>query len=203
MRRLLSLLILFVLAAFFLVTGAVGQMGALQQSVPSVRLRGRNAGDFMVAQRTLVSNFCRLDFDGARLQTAGWTRLKPLTSLRANSDFERVIIVTRFDIDSPAEPSETLQVSYKAVGYYDMVEGYTSYTGNDRAVFRTQEQNGSLMVTAVSPSDPHVSQRAALEWMNTRVQDASTSELERAHLKEAIAQLMRLAPQQHTAPSAQ
>lgn len=45
---------------------AVVQYGSTTQS--SVSLGGRSFSDGYAAQRVLLSNFCRLDFEGARLQ---------------------------------------------------------------------------------------------------------------------------------------
>jgi hypothetical protein len=153
--------------------------------------------DFLAAQRILLSNFCRLDFEGARLQPSGWNRFKPFTSLRMNPDFERVVIVVRFDIESTEQPSETVRVNYKVVGYYDSNDGYTTISASDKALFRIQEQNNTLTVTEITPTAPHVSPRAALEWMNMRMNDATTTDLERIHLKEAIGEVNKLVPQPH------
>ncbi len=195
-RRLLSLLFLFLMTA-----AALAQYGAAsQQNTQSgVKLRGRSYADLYSGQKVLLSSYCRLDFEGARLQTNGWSRFKPFTSLRENPEFTRVIIVTRFDIDIPDTPTETLYASYQAVGFYQENEGYTSASRNDRVTFRVQEQNGNLLVTEINPETPHVSPRAAIAWMNTRLADPGTSELERAHLKDAVNQLNKFLPQSHPA----
>ena len=185
-RRLLSFLLLFVLTA-----------GAMAQDGSGMKIHGRNVSDFLAAQRILLSNFCRLDFEGARLQPAGWNRIKPFTSLRMNPEFERVVIVVRFDIESTEQPSETVRVNYKAVGYYDSNDGYATISGSDRVIFRIQEHDRNLMITEIAPTAPHVSPRAALEWMNLRMNDATTTDLERVHLKEAIGEVSKLVPQPH------
>src|ERR1700676_3801056 len=151
-RRLRSLLILFVLTA-----AALAQYGSSAQpgSQPGVRLRGRSFAELYAAQKVLLSNYCRLEFDGARLQASGWNRFKPFTSLRANPEFTRIIIVTRFDIEAPERPTEELYANYHAVGFYDEGEGYSDHSANDRVEFRVQEQNGNLLVTEVRPNTPH------------------------------------------------
>ena len=195
MRRcLLISIFLFVLAA-----AAVAQFGSASQSSPGVKLRGRNFSDLYASQKTLLSNYCRLDFEGARLQPAGWNRFKPFTSLRANPEFNRVVVVSRFDIETPEQPTETLYDNYKVVGFYDENEGYSVISANERVTFRMQEQNGNLVVTDVAPATPHVSPRAASEWMHLRLADPKTSELERAHLKDAVLQLNKFLPQPHAA----
>ena len=191
-RRLLSCFFLFLIT-----TAALAQYGQNAQS--GVKLRGRSYADLYAGQKVLLSNYCRLDFEGARLQTNGWNRFKPFTSLRENPEFTSVIVVTRFDIDTPETPTETLYASYQAVGFYQENEGYTSASRNDRVKFRVQEQNGNLLLTEITPETPHVSPRAAIAWMNTRLADPSINELERAHLKDAVNQLNKFLPQSRPA----
>lgn len=187
-RRLLSLLLLFVLH-----TAALAQYGTGSQ--PGVKLRSRSFADLYAAQKVLLSNYCRLDFDGARLQAAGWDRFKPFTSQHANPDFTRVIVVTRYDIESLDRPDELRSASYQMVGYYQEGEGYTASSSNDRVTFRVQEQNGNLVVTEVSSEMPHVSPHAAVTWMNQRLSDPKTNELARAQLTEAVNRLNKFLPQ--------
>ena len=181
----------------------MAQLVGAQQSTPGVRLHSMSVTDLSASQKILLSNFCRLDFEGARLQATGWNRLKPFTSLHSNPEFERIVVVLRFDVESVERPSETVRVNYKAVGYYSETEGYTAISANDHVTFRTQEQHGDLMVTEITPAAPHVSPRAAIDWMNLRISDSNTSEIERAHLKEAIAQLSKLVPLPRAATAAQ
>jgi hypothetical protein len=191
-RRVLSFLFLLVMAG-----AAMAQSGPMLQmnAQPGVKLRGRSFADLLAAQKVLLSDYCRLDFDGARLQPLGWNRFKPFTSLRVNPEFTRVVIVTRFDIVVPELPSEELNVNFQTVGFYEEGEGYTVSASNDRVAIRVQQQSGDLLVTEVRPAAPHVSPRAAIAWMNSRLAAPATTELERAHLKDALDQLKRLFPQ--------
>jgi hypothetical protein len=195
-RRLLSLLLLSVL------TGAAPAQYGSPGLQPGVKLRGRSFAELYAAQKVLLSNYCRLDFEGARLQASGWNRFKPFTSLRTNPEFNRVIIVTRFDIEAPAQPTEQLYAHYQAVGSYEEGEGYSDRATNDQVEFRMQEQNGDLLVTEITPETPHVSPRAAIAWMNLRLSDPKITELERAHLRDAVNQLNKFLPQLHPATAA-
>jgi len=195
--------LLALLSLFLLATAAMAQYGSADSqanSAPSVRLRGRSYSDLYAAQRTLISSYCRLDFEGARLLPKGWERFKPYASMRFNPDFNRVMVVTRFDIEAPGEASEELDVVYRSVGYYRLGEGYTQSAATLRAGFLVEEQNGNLLVTTVKPETPFVSPKAALEWMNRLLNDPQTSDFERAHLKDALNQLSKYAPQ--TPPAA-
>jgi hypothetical protein len=187
-RRPLALLFWFALTS-----AALAQLSTAQQ--PGVRLRGRSFSELFAAQKTLLSNYCRLDFEGARLQSEGWNRLKPYTSLRDNPEFNRVVIVTRFNIETPEQPVEELSASYQAVGFYQEGEGFTAHTSNDQVTFRMQEQNSNLVVTAVRPESPHVSPKAAVAWINLRLADPKTTDLQRAHLQGALQQLNKFLPQ--------
>ena len=118
-RRLFPLLFLFAWTS-----AALAQFGSTSSSQPGVKLRGWSFAELYAAQKVLLSNYCRLDFEGARLEPAGWNRFKPYTSLRTNPEFTRVIVVTRFNIDTPEQPSEELNASYQTVGFYQEGEGY-------------------------------------------------------------------------------
>jgi hypothetical protein len=194
MHRCLS----FWLSVCLLSSISVAQYGSNSQS--AVKLGGRSFSDLYAAQRQLLSNFCRLDFEGSRLQAGGWERFRPYTSVRANPEFTRVMIVTRFDIETPEQPTEELNVHYQTVGSYQLDEGYTAGSSSEQAEFRVQEQNGALLVTAVNPESPHVSPRAALAWMKLRLDDPKISDLERAHLLDAVNQLNKLLAAPHSAP---
>jgi hypothetical protein len=100
--------------------------------------------------------------------------------------------VTRFDIETPEQPPEELNVHFRGVGSYRLGEGYTADKSSQLAEFRMQEQNGELMVTGLSPQSPHVSPRAALVWMKRLLDDPKTDDVERAHLRDAVNQLNAL-----------
>jgi hypothetical protein len=102
------------------------------------------------------------------------------------------------------EPSEELNVHFQAVGSYQLGEGYTADKSSHSAEFRVQEQNGALVVTAISPESPHVSPRAALAWMKRLLDDPKTDDLEREHLRDAVNQLNKLpSPIAPSAPNSQ
>jgi hypothetical protein len=192
-RRLLSLVLLWLTAAVLAQFGAGSQANAqlVSQAGPQggVKLNGRSYGDLYAAQRTLLSSYCRLDFEGARLLPGGWERVKPYTALHFNPEFSRIVIVTRFDIEAPRQPSEELSVNYQSTGYYSLNEGYTPSPGKEHARFRMQQHGENLLMTEVAPETPYVSPKAAVAWMNLMLGDPKTPELERAHLKDAVEQL--------------
>ena len=157
--------------------------------MPGVPIGQSREIDLVAKKRVLLSNYCRLDFEGARLHPSGWSRFKPYTSLRDNPDYTRIVIVTRFDIETPQENDAVLNATYRTVGYYDETEGYSPGAASEKVSFRIQEQGGDPVLSGIDLDTPHVSPRAAIVWMNLRLADPKTSELERAHLKDAIAEL--------------
>ena len=191
-RRLFSSLFLAALTS-----AAFAQFGPAPQS--GIKLRGRSIAEFESEQKTLLSNYCRLDFEGARLDPSAWNRLKPYTSLRANPEFTRIVVVTRFNIEIPQQPGEDLTASYRTIGFYQWGEGYRDAVQGDRVQFRVQEQNGTLLVTGFTPDEPHVSPHAAVTWMNLLLGDPKTPDWERARLKEALRQLNKFLPQPRSA----
>jgi hypothetical protein len=182
-RRLLCLLFLFTLTS-----AAVAQMGT------GVPLNTPTVIDSAVKKRILLSNYCRLDFEGARLRPDGWNRFKPYTSMLSNPEYSRIVIVTRFNVEPP-QSDTLLYVGFLQVGYYDEVEGYVALPTTDRVEFHVEEHRDEVFVRNVTPGMPHVSPRAAIAWMNLRMADPKTSDVERGHLKEAVNQLSKFLPQ--------
>jgi hypothetical protein len=155
----------------------------------------KNSVDVATKKRVLLSNFCRLDFEGARLSSDGWKRFKPYTSMSFSPGYRRFVIVTRFNVE-PAEPlAQLLYVSFRVVGYYDDLGGYVESAMSERVEFEVEESNNEVSVTKVSPEIPHVSPRAAIAWLNSRLDDPKTKDIDRAHLKSAVEQLNKLVPQ--------
>ena len=146
-------------------------------------------------KRILLSSYCRLDYEGARLSQDGWKRFKPYTSIPANPDYRRFVIVTRFTVETPGQFAELAYVNYQEVGYYDELGGYVAYATSERIEFQIEEDKNGLLVAKVSPEMPHVSPRAAITWMNLRLTDPKTSGVEQAHLKDAIEKLNKFLPQ--------
>jgi hypothetical protein len=180
---------------FLLLTAAwlPAQIGLSTQSSGGVRLRNRSSAEVLGAQRILLSNFCRLDFDGARLQPDAWTRVKPFTTLRPAEGWPRIFIVTRWDFEVLEEARDSQIVTYKLTGVYDLAEGYSAISASEQVQFVMHEHDGNLVITAITPDAPHLSARAALAWMRQRLNDAGTSDPERAHLRDAITQIERQA----------
>lgn len=196
MRRFCLILLLLIAAA------AQGQIGlSTPSSTPGVRLRSRNISDLGATAKVLLSNYCRLDYEGARLQPEGWARFKNYTSLRNNPEFHQVVIVSRYDVEWSAEAPYSADVAYRVTGIFDENEGYSPLPTVARVTFRTQELNGDLVVAEIKPDVPHVSAQAAVTWMKLRLQDPKLPESVRSHLKSSLDEVSKLAPQPKAAPA--
>ncbi|MDR3764171.1 MAG: hypothetical protein P4M01_08770 [Acidobacteriota bacterium] len=191
MRRFFSLVFLCCLAL-----SAYGQIGLSPQSnAPGVRIRGRNPAELAAGEKSLLAGYCHLDFEGARLDPTGWKRMQPYTSLRESPDFQQVLIVSRYDILPSEEHPGVVLVNYRVTGVFDLNEGYSPMNSTIPAQFRTQEEDGSLIISGMSSPLPRVSLQAAIKWMNSRVADKSTPEALRAHMVEALRKLGQKLPE--------
>jgi hypothetical protein len=167
MRRALVYGLLFVGAAI----GASAQFGVpLNHEDPKLEA---------VTIRESVAKYCRLDFAGARLNTADWPRLQPLVAWNANPDFPLFVVTSRFDVDpilGLEHGKYPITVHYRLVGRFDMAVGYSEESPNQiqDVRFVVSEVNGDWKISEVDPSYPRVSKAAALQWLNQRL--AATQE---------------------------
>jgi hypothetical protein len=202
-RRLFCFNLLLVLTtAAFAQMGQIGSRPGMTTDVP-LPPDTRNSIDLSSKQRILLSNYCRLDYEGARLRPDGWKRFRSYTSMSANPDYRSVVIVTRFNVETPAQLAELVYVDYQDVGYYDERRGYVASATSERVEFQVEEANNEVKVAKVSNEMPHASPRAAIAWMNERLADPKTSDVDRVHLRDAVEQLNKLLPQPSLAAPAQ
>jgi len=202
-KHLLRPLLLLVLTP--IAFAQLGQMGGRQtgqsqigQSAPMSHVpEPPNVVDTLTKKRVLVSNYCRLDYEGTRLRPDGWNRFKAYTSILVNPKYNGFFIVTRFNVEPPAPSGvdDLYYVNYPTVAYYDDRLGYRASTINERTEIQVEDVDGELRVTHISPEMPHVSPRAAMEWINLRLADPKTSDDARIRLKDAAEHLSKYLPQ--------
>jgi hypothetical protein len=191
-RRLFCFNLLLVLTtATFAQMGQMGSRPGMTTDVP-MPPDTKNSIDLSSKQRILLSNYCRLDYEGARLRPDGWKRFRPYTSTSANPDYRTLVIVTRFSVETPAQLAELVYVNYQDVGYYDERRGYVASATSERVEFQVEENNNEVLVVKASTEMPHVSPRAAIAWMNQRLANPKTSDMDRSHLRDAVEQLNKL-----------
>jgi hypothetical protein len=134
------------------------------------------------AVRELVAQYCRLDYAGARLSPADWSKLEPLVAWHANPDFLLFMTTSRFDVDNDPVPGHgkyEVTVHYRLLGRYDLSEGYSLESANqiEDVRFTVTEVNGEWRISEAEPGYPHPSRAAALQWASQKLaetQDPAT-----------------------------
>ena len=204
--RLLVLLLPFFFATALMAQSHMG--GGMPNSMSSIPASAEDTAptpaQLKASERVVVANYCRADFTGARLESKGWSRIRPYTTMDSNPGFTRIVIVSRYSIEPPIEESDVWIVDYQTVGYYLTGAGYNPATTSERAeiMINRDKERQKPFVASVRPQDPFVSPRSAIAWMQARLGDSSTDDGERKHLQDAIAELSKLLPLPAAAPSA-
>lgn len=155
-----------------------------------LRLHVRNPEEVYAEQRHVVSSWCRQDFAGLRLTFEGWNRYKTLTNLKNNPDLSTIVVISRYQVGEhdPQSISWNVNVNYFVIGRYERSSGYIPDGGTESVTFRTKDIDGDILITDIDPALPHVSRKAALDWMKQELA-STTSDVERFHLANAIKQL--------------
>ena len=122
-----------------------------------------------VEQRQLVSAYCRLDFQGARLSPEGWERMTSLVTYHENPDFGSVFIVSRYQLIETTVPGYEFGVAYVVIGRYEEGAGYMPMPSVRNVTFETRDQNGELRIVRIDPPTPFVSRKAAIDWLKSRL----------------------------------
>src|ERR1017187_1276244 len=111
MRRILIPVVLVFLASF-------------ASAQANVRINPGERSSRNAEYRQLVANYCRMDYDGARIVPGGWTRIQPVTGWRDNPDFHRIAVVTRYQIMPEVVSGHgraIYSVQYNVSGEYDLM----------------------------------------------------------------------------------
>jgi hypothetical protein len=163
MRRILIPVVLVFLSAFV-------------SAQANVRINPGERSNRHAEDRQIVANYCRLDYDGARIVANGWTRIQAFTSWRDNPDFRRIAIVTRYQIlpEVQNERGRSIYtVQYDVSGEYDMLGGYFPGVDHITVQIAVGEFNGEPRVMETSEARPFVGRVRLLQWIQTKL-DAET-----------------------------
>jgi hypothetical protein len=140
--------------------------------------------------RTIVANYCRLDYEGARLDSKMWPKLQPLVWWPEAPKYTEIDVVARYVVDpDPVSRNGKYVVSvhYRLLGVYDMVNGYVPEpTGSMQNVdFLVSPENTEMRIGDAENTFPHPSRALMLKWLNDQLattQDAAT----KARLQQAL-----------------
>ena len=174
---------------------AVIAISTLVFSQEGFRIKTRSAAELFAAQRRVIGEWCRQDYVGARLSPDGWDRLKPLATFRQNPDFHSIVIVSRYQVPPREESSWNVDVKYWIVGRYERGLGYSSENNTEVVTFKTRDVDGDIVINEIDPAAPHVSKRAAIDWMKRQLDAPDTSDVDKVYLRRALTTLEAPEPQ--------
>ncbi|MBZ5630302.1 MAG: hypothetical protein LAO06_15690 [Acidobacteriia bacterium] len=122
------------------------------------------------ASRTVVDDYCRMDYAGSRLAKDTWPRMKPLTAWKENPDWNGFTIVSQYDILDAADGlrSAAVRVQYAVLGRFQIRLGYLAEPGREEVSFRLKKMDGAWKIEDQDPAiNPHVSKARAIAWLKS------------------------------------
>jgi hypothetical protein len=153
--------------------------------------------------RELVSKYCRMDYEGARLDPQQWTKLEPIVWWRSNPDYTQINVISRYTVD--AEPVSnhgkyTVTVHYRLLGTFDLTTGYVPETGgaNQDVSFVVTTENKEWRISDAENTFPHPSRIAMVKWLTEKM-NTIQDEVVKTRYQNALNQLQ----QKPVAPMAQ
>jgi hypothetical protein len=130
--------------------------------------------------RSVVSSYCRMDYQGLRLDTESWPRMKPLTTWKENPDWQGFTVVSQYDLLSANDGlrSATVEVQYSVLGHFEPGIGFVADPRRDQVTFRLKDVESEWKIDQLDPPiNPHVSKPRAIAWLKS----ALTAEKDRAN----------------------
>ncbi len=127
--------------------------------------------------REAVAQYCRLDYEGARLDAQGWPKMQGLVSWRANPDFPLVNVISRYTIEEQPVPTHkkfAIAVHYRLKGQFVLGEGFSKDLSSsvEDVVYTLAQVNGEWKIVDIEPNYPHPSKDATLKWLNEQLRKA-------------------------------
>ena len=120
--------------------------------------------------RSVVSSYCRMDYQGFRLASDSWARLKPLTTWKENPDWQGITVVSQYELLGASEGmrAATVSVKYAVLGRFEPGLGYTAEPGSEEVSFRLKDVESAWKIEELDPFiNPHVSKPRAIAWLKT------------------------------------
>jgi hypothetical protein len=120
--------------------------------------------------RSVVGNYCRMDYEGFRLATESWPRMKPLTTWKENPDFQGFTIVSQYDLLSANHGlrAATVEVQYSVLGHFEPGIGFLAEPRREQVSFRLKDVDSAWKIDELDPPiNPHVSRPRAIAWLKS------------------------------------
>lgn len=156
---------------------------------------GKSLEDTEPAQiHELVSKYCRLDYEGATLDSQAWPKIQPLVWWKSSPDYSKINVVARYQVDMPVASSTqgkyTATVHYRLLGTYDLATGYVAEPpGSNQSVdFLVSSENTGARIADAENTLPHPSRAAMLKWLNEKLSSAQDDAAKKRY-QDALKQL--------------
>jgi hypothetical protein len=127
--------------------------------------------------KELVSKYCRLDYEGGRLDPKMWTKFQPLVWWTSAQPFTKVDVIARYTVDP--DPSEdhgkyAVTVHYRLLGTFDPGLGYVQEPAGtiQDVYFSVTSQNTEWRISDSDNTLPHASRAAMLTWLTQQINTA-------------------------------
>ncbi|MGC2112142.1 MAG: hypothetical protein WA655_21670 [Candidatus Korobacteraceae bacterium] len=146
--------------------------------------------------RELVSKYCRLDYDGARLNPQSWSKIQPLVWWKTSPEYNKINVIARYTVDpgsSSGHTKYTVTVHYRLLGTLDLANGYVPEPENTTqdVSYVVSSENSDWRIADAENTLPHPSRAAMLKWLNNQIgttQDETMKAIYQAALKQLQAQ---------------
>ncbi len=176
----------FLLVAAFLIQGVF-----VQAQFPVNLNHGAEA--LPPQMRELVSKYCRLDYEGTRLDPQSWSKVEPIVWWKSGPDYTQIDVVSRYTVDSEPEANKgkfVVAVHYRLLGVYDLATGYVPEPeGTTQDVsFLVTNENTEWRIADAENTAPHPSRAAMLKWLNDKI-STTQDEAAKARYQSALKQL--------------
>ncbi len=124
--------------------------------------------------RELVSKYCRLDYEGARLDPQAWPKFQSLVWWQSDPGYNQINVVARYSVEAPPASSHgkyLVTVQYRLLGVYDLSNGYMPEpTGTTQNVdFSVSSEDNQWRIADAENTLPHPSRAAMLKWLNEKL----------------------------------
>ncbi len=146
----------------------------ISRSFAQIRLNPGDRAVLLARYRSIVANYCRQDYDGARLSPEKWARIQPLTTWRENPEFQAFSVITRYQVLPDVESAGSryiVSVQYDIAGRYDMHEGYLPDPGQVTIQYELEEIGGAIRISNREPLRPFVGGPRFLQWIQAKLND--------------------------------
>lgn len=155
----------------FLLLSSIGFVYAQQFPMPTQRPQE----DLTGAQvREIVSKYCRLDYEGTRLDPQMWSKFQPLVWWTSAPEISKINVIARYTVDP--EPVEnhghfSVSVHYRLLGTFDPTLGYIrEAAGTTQDVyFSVTQQNTEWRISESDNNLPHPSRAAMIKWLTAQI----------------------------------